>query len=142
MAAKNLPNAGIKLAKIAVGGAILVGLGMAAMAYAQAKPLPVAETFTFRDELGHSLSDLARLDTLVTVVDAAAFLADYQSSDSLAERGSVAGEEDNRALVELLIEQVEFCNVIVLNKIDRVSPADRLIVRAILQRLNPRGTTD
>ena len=103
------------------------------------EPLPVAETFTFRDEHGHSLSDLARLDTLVTVVDAAAFLADYQSSDSLAERGSVAGEEDNRALVELLIEQVEFCNVIVLNKIDRVSPADRLIVRAILQRLNPEA---
>ncbi|WP_245944784.1 GTP-binding protein [Crenobacter cavernae] len=104
-----------------------------------AEPLPVAETFTFRDENGVSLSDLARLDTMVTVVDAAAFLADYASSDSLAERGTIAGDGDGRALVELLIEQVEFADVIVINKADRVDATALAQLHTVLARLNPRA---
>ncbi|RXZ43951.1 zinc metallochaperone GTPase ZigA [Crenobacter cavernae] len=104
-----------------------------------AEPLPVAETFTFRDENGVSLSDLARLDTMVTVVDAAAFLADYASSDSLAERGETVGEGDDRALVELLIEQVEFADVIVINKADRVDAAALARLHTVLAHLNPRA---
>ncbi|TCP13686.1 G3E family GTPase [Crenobacter luteus] len=104
-----------------------------------AEPLPVAETFTFRDEDGVSLSDIARLDTMVTVVDAAAFLADYASSDSLAERGDTAGDGDDRALVELLIEQVEFADVIVINKADRVDDEALERLAAILEGLNPRA---
>ena len=80
------------------------------------EPLPVAETFTFRDEDGASLDDIARLDTMVTVVDAFNFLRDYSSRDRLAERGEALGDEDARTVVDLLIEQVEFCDVIVLNK--------------------------
>jgi G3E family GTPase len=86
------------------------------------EPLPVAETFTFRDETGASLSDLARLDTLVTVVDA---VADLESADHLAERGESLGADDHRALSELLIDQVEFADVIVVNKIDLIGSAER-----------------
>lgn len=80
------------------------------------EPLPVAETFTFADEDGRSLSDVARLDTMVTVVDAFNFLRDYQSSDSIAERGESLGEEDDRTVVDLLVDQVEFCDVIVIKQ--------------------------
>jgi G3E family GTPase len=73
-----------------------------------AEPLPVAETFTFRDEDGTSLSDIARLDTMVTVVDAYNFLRDYSSQDFLSDRGESLGEDDQRTVVSLLIEQVEF----------------------------------
>src|SRR6185437_7607615 len=83
-----------------------------------AEPLPVATTFEFRDEDGKSLSDVARLDTMVTVVDAAHLLKDYSSQDFLKDRGEVAGEEDERPLVGLLVEQIEFADVVVLNKID------------------------
>ena len=72
------------------------------------EPLPVAETFTFRDEQGRSLSDLARLDTMVTVVDGVNFLRDFHAADSLASRGETLGEEDERSITDLLIEQVEF----------------------------------
>jgi G3E family GTPase len=103
------------------------------------EPLPVAETFTFEDEQGRSLSDVARLDTLVTVVDACNFLKDYGSEDSLQARGQSLGEEDDRGVVDLLVEQVEFCDLIVLNKLDQVSSAQRARLEAILQRLNPRA---
>lgn len=103
------------------------------------EPLPVAETFTFTDEDGASLSDIARLDTMVTVVDAFNFLKDYSSQDSLEERGESLGEEDTRTVVDLLIEQIEFCDVIVLNKLDLVAPADLERLRAILRKLNPRA---
>ncbi len=103
------------------------------------EPLPVAETFTFEDDEGRSLSDVARLDTMVTVVDAFNFLRDYGSSDALADRGESLGEEDTRAVVDLLIEQVEFCDVLVVNKADLVSPAERERLLAILRRLNPRA---
>ncbi len=103
------------------------------------EPLPVAETFTFEGEDGRSLGDIARLDTMVTVVDACNFLRDYGSQDSLQARGESLGEEDERTVVDLLIEQVEFCDVIVLNKMDLVSEEDRNRLMAILSRLNPRA---
>lgn len=101
------------------------------------EPLPVAETFTFRDEQGQSLADLARLDTMVTVVDGVNFLLDYQAAESLATRGETLGEEDERAITELLIEQVEFADVILISKIDLISQAERTELTALLQKLNP-----
>jgi G3E family GTPase len=101
------------------------------------EPMPVAATFDFRDEAGQSLGDLARLDTMVTVVDARAFLADYGSPDSLARRGQVAGAEDGRLLVDLLIEQVEFADVLVVNKADLVSKEELGRLVAILRSFNP-----
>lgn len=103
------------------------------------EPLPVAETFTFEDEHGQSLSQLARLDTMVTVVDAFNFLRDYGSLDSLRQRGESMGKEDQRNVVDLLVEQVEFCDVIVLNKIDTIDEAARSRLVAMLTRLNPRA---
>ncbi|HWT70073.1 MAG TPA: zinc metallochaperone GTPase ZigA [Pseudomonas sp.] len=103
------------------------------------EPLPVAETFTFRDEAGQSLSDIARLDTLVTVVDGLNFLPDYQAAQSLASRGETLGEEDERAITELLIEQIEFADVILISKIDMISSQERQELTAILQRLNPQA---
>ncbi|KAA0972263.1 GTP-binding protein [Aureimonas fodinaquatilis] len=101
-----------------------------------AEPLPVASTFSFRDEDGQSLSDLARLDTMVTVVDAVNLLRDYSSNDLLSDRGETAGEGDNRTLIDLHVEQIEFADVIVLNKISAVS-AERLSdLRKVLKSLN------
>jgi G3E family GTPase len=104
-----------------------------------AEPLPVAETFTFRDDDGTSLSDIARLDTMVTVVDAHNFLRDYSCRDHLADRGASLGEEDERTVVDLLVEQVEFCDVIVLNKTDLVSPQELARLDGILRSLNPHA---
>ena len=101
-----------------------------------AEPLPVATTFEFRDEAGASLSDVARLDTMVTVVDAAHLLKDYASHDFLKDRGAASGEEDERSLVQLLVEQIEFADVIVLNKLDLASPEQRDAARAIIRSLN------
>jgi G3E family GTPase len=103
------------------------------------EPMPVAETFTFRDEQGMSLADLARLDTLVTVVDGVNFLLDYQSADDLAGLGQAPGEEDERSISELLVEQVEFADVIVVSKVDLISSTERAELMAILQRLNTRA---
>ena len=103
------------------------------------EPLPVAETFTFEGEDGRSLGEVARLDTMVTVVDACNFLRDYSSRDSLRSRGESMGEEDQRTVVDLLIEQIEFCDVLVLNKIDLVNAEERARLLAILQSLNPRA---
>ncbi|MGE8250205.1 MAG: GTP-binding protein, partial [Stenotrophomonas bentonitica] len=85
-----------------------------------AEPMPVAATFSVRDEDGFSLSDIARLDTLVTVVDGARFLHDFGSSDRLIDRGQQAGEDDDRGVVNLLAEQIEFANVIVVSKCDLI----------------------
>ena len=103
------------------------------------EPLPVAETFTFAGEDGKSLSDVARLDTMVTVVDAFNFLRDYGSPDSLGQRGQSLGDEDTRTVVDLLIEQIEFCDVLVVNKTDLVTPGERERLMAILRSLNPRA---
>ncbi|WP_413703805.1 zinc metallochaperone GTPase ZigA [Pseudomonas sp. Pseusp16] len=103
------------------------------------EPLPVAETFTFRDENGQSLNDIARLDTMVTVVDGMNFLLDYQAAESLASRGETLGEEDERSITDLLIEQVEFADVILLSKVDLISSHEREELIAILQRLNAQA---
>ncbi len=104
-----------------------------------AEPMPIAETFAMTDDEGVTLSEVARLDTMVTVVDALNFLRDYDSSDALAERGLAASEEDDRTLVELLIEQVEFCDVLVVNKADLVDAEALDRLQRILARLNPRA---
>jgi G3E family GTPase len=103
------------------------------------EPLPVATTFDFRDEDGQSLSDVSQLDTMVTVVDAANLIANYSSTDFLKDQGESLGEEDERALVDLLVEQMEFANVIILNKIDLVSKDDLETVRAIIRGLNAKA---
>ena len=102
-----------------------------------AEPLPIATTFDFRDENGVSLSDLTRLDTMVTVVDAANLLKDYASTDFLRDRGETAGDGDERALVDLLVEQIEFSDVIVLNKVSTATPAQREAAVKIIRALNP-----
>ncbi|HEY2020352.1 GTP-binding protein [Paraburkholderia sp.] len=104
-----------------------------------AEPMPIAETFASADDDGASLAELARLDTMVTVVDAFNFLRDYGSADALAERGIAATEQDDRTIVELLIEQVEFCNVLVVNKADLVSADELARLQRILARINPRA---
>jgi G3E family GTPase len=101
------------------------------------EPLPVAETFTFRDENGKSLSDIARLDTMVTVVDARNFLKDYKEADLLLDRGQAVDDSDSRTLSDLLVDQVEFANVIVLNKTDLVSSEELKTVEGLLLKLNP-----
>jgi len=101
------------------------------------EPLPVAETFTFADDKGKSLSEVARLDTMVTVVDAVSFLKEYRGADDLRERGIALNDDDDRTVVDLLIDQVEFANVIVINKSDLVGPRKLDRLEHILRRLNP-----
>jgi len=103
------------------------------------EPLPVAETFTFRDDSGQSLADIARLDTMVTVVDGLNFLQDYQEAESLASRGETLGEDDERSITDLLIEQIEFADVILISKIDLISSTARRELIAILERLNAQA---
>ncbi|MCU0933047.1 MAG: zinc metallochaperone GTPase ZigA [Thiobacillaceae bacterium] len=103
------------------------------------EPLPVAETFTFEDEHGVSLAKITRLDTMVTVVDARNFLDDYASEDLLNERGESLGEEDARTVATLLVDQIEFCDVIVINKADLVSPGELARLASLLHTLNPRA---
>ena len=103
------------------------------------EPLPVAETFTFRDETGQSLADIARLDTMVTVVDGLNFLLDYQAAESLASRGETLGEDDERSITDLLIEQIEFADVLLISKIDLIGSAEREELMAILRGLNAQA---
>ncbi|MFN9278527.1 MAG: GTP-binding protein [Betaproteobacteria bacterium] len=101
------------------------------------EPMPVAATFDFTDEAGDSLGDVAQIDTMVTVVDAHNLLADYTSTDLLEQRGQTAGEGDERTLAALLAEQIEFADVVVINKIDKVDAARRDEVAAVVKALNP-----
>lgn len=101
------------------------------------EPLPVAETFTFEDEQGESLSQFARLDTLVTVVDGVNFIQQYQRAQSLQEAGQSLGEDDLRSVADLLIEQIEFCDVMLVSKTDLLTPAQQGEVMALLASLNP-----
>ncbi|MDO8961509.1 MAG: zinc metallochaperone GTPase ZigA, partial [Methylophilus sp.] len=103
------------------------------------EPLPIAETFTFADDDGVSLGDVAQLDTMVTVVDGYNFLKDYSSQDMLAARGESLGDEDERTVVDLLVDQIEFCDVLVLNKTDLMTPAEIGQLEGILKTLNPRA---
>jgi G3E family GTPase len=100
------------------------------------EPLPVAATFDFRDEHGVSLSDVARIDTMVTVVDAVNLLKDYSSHDFLKDRGEVLGEEDDRTLVHLLTDQIEFADIVVLNKVDDATATQVDAARKIIRSLN------
>ncbi|MEM8791675.1 MAG: GTP-binding protein [Pseudomonadota bacterium] len=100
------------------------------------EPLPVAATFDFRDEYGESLADVARLDTMVTVVDAVNLLKDFTSHDFLRDRGEVLGEEDDRTLVHLLTDQMEFADVVILNKVDDADPGQVDAARKIIRSLN------
>ncbi|WP_336800232.1 zinc metallochaperone GTPase ZigA [Kaistia sp. MMO-174] len=102
-----------------------------------AEPLPIAATFDFRDEAGLSLADVARLDTMVTVVDAVNLLRDYSSHDFLRDRGETAGEGDERTLVDLLVDQIEFADVVVINKAEDVLDFERDRVAAVVKALNP-----
>ena len=103
------------------------------------EPLPVAETFAFTDEDGSSLSDHARLDTMVTVVDAYNFLIDYKDAQDLGERGLALDETDERNIVDLLIDQVEFADVILLNKTDLVTEKDLDVIKSIINKINPNA---
>lgn len=102
-----------------------------------AEPLPIAETFTFAAEDGQSLSDSARLDTMVTVVDGVNFLRDFNEAEALNTRGESLGEDDERSITDLLIDQIEFADVILISKTDLISASECDELRAILQRLNP-----
>lgn len=101
------------------------------------EPIPVAQTFTFEAENGTSLSDITRLDTMVTVVDAANFLSEYDEADYLKERGEALGEEDERTVTDLLCDQVEFADVILLNKTDLVDDEHLHRVEGVIRALNP-----
>jgi len=103
------------------------------------EPLPVAETFTFEDANGKSLSEFAKLDTMVSVVDAKNFTEDFNSEDFLNDRGQSLGAEDERSVVDLLVDQVEFANVIVLNKTDLVTTRQADYLKEVLKRLNPEA---
>jgi len=103
------------------------------------EPMPVAETFTFRDEEGRSLGDIAGIDTMVTVVDALNFLRDYESVEELRDRGEAMGEEDERTIVDLLVDQIEFANVIIINKLDLIDDEQRRRIRAMVSALNPKA---
>ncbi|WP_028560519.1 GTP-binding protein [Paenibacillus pinihumi] len=104
------------------------------------EPLPVAQTFTYVDEEQNiDLSKLTRLDCMVTVVDAGSFWKDYHTRESLMDRGQEAGEGDNRGVVDLLIDQVEFCDVLIMNKCDMVSDSELEKLETALRGLQPRA---
>ena len=103
------------------------------------EPLPIAATFSFRDEAGVSLSDLARLDTMVTVVDAFNLLANYSSRDLLRDRGELRDTYDQRTLVDLLVEQIEFADVVVINKASEATEETLAAIRKVVAALNPRA---
>lgn len=104
------------------------------------EPIPVAQSFSYEDkELGINLGQLCRLDTMVTVVDASRFWEDYGSGESLLDRNQGANEEDAREVIDLLIDQIEFANVILLNKVDLVKKLDKEALIAVLKQLNPEA---
>ena len=103
------------------------------------EPMPVAETFTFEDENGFSLSSLAQIDCMVTLVDAPNFHRDYCSHERLKDRDQQIGEGDERSIVDLLTDQIEFANVIVVNKVDCVTPDERARVTGMVRSLNPKA---
>ena len=103
------------------------------------EPLPVAETFTFEDEDGKSLSHVAKLDTMVTVVDAGSFMKDFGSWDDLTDRRIGLSDEDDRNIVDLLVDQVEFADVVIINKTDLVTPYDLEQLERIIRQLNAKA---
>ena len=105
------------------------------------EPMPVAQTFTFADERGRSLSDLAQLDTMVTVVDAGNFFKDFGSWENLTDRRLGVNEDDRRNIVDLLVDQIEFANVVIINKTDLVTPIELKQLEQIIRRLNTGAET-
>jgi len=103
------------------------------------RAVPVAETFTFTDDQGRSLSEIAQLDTMVTVVDARNFLRDFHSTQDLQDRNQGINEADEHTIVDLLTDQVEFANVILISKTDAVTPDELAQVRGIIKALNPKA---
>ncbi|MCC5846715.1 MAG: zinc metallochaperone GTPase ZigA [Verrucomicrobia bacterium] len=103
------------------------------------EPLPVAQTFSFLDDEGRSLEEITRLDTLVTVVDARHFLELYRGESSLLDHDMAVGEDDERSVSDLLIDQIEFADVILINKMDLVSREVLEELKAILGKLNPKA---
>ena len=103
------------------------------------EPLPVAETFTFKDAAGTSLGSIAKLDTLVTVVDGSSFMDELMAGGALKDRGWQAQPEDQRTIAQLFCDQVEFANVIVVNKCDLLDDAGRSQLHAFLKRANPKA---
>jgi len=102
-----------------------------------AEPLPVAATFDFRDENGRSLADVARIDAMVTVVDALNLLRDLGGRDLLADRGETAGSGDDRTLADLIVDQIEFADIVIINKAGDAGPAQVRQARAAVRALNP-----
>ncbi len=104
------------------------------------EPIPVAQTFSYIDEeMGIDLTKFCKLDTMVTVVDANRFWHDYQSGESLLDRKEALGEEDEREIADLLIDQIEFCDVLILNKCDLVSEQELEQLEQVLRKLQPRA---
>ncbi|MDF2645407.1 MAG: cobalamin synthesis protein CobW [Paenibacillus sp.] len=104
------------------------------------EPLPVAQTFTYQDEeQGIDLTQFCRLDTMVTVVDAYRFWTDYSSGETLLERNQAVGEDDTRDVVDLLIDQIEFCDVLILNKCDMLEADELDELEGVLRALQPRA---
>ncbi|QGQ96407.1 GTP-binding protein [Paenibacillus psychroresistens] len=104
------------------------------------EPIPVAQTFTYVDEeLGIDLSKLCQLDTMVTVVDAFRFWHDFSSGESLLDRQQAVGEDDTREVVDLLISQIEFCDVLILNKCDMIAADELAEMELIMRKLQPRA---
>ncbi|SFD77424.1 GTPase, G3E family [Paenibacillus catalpae] len=104
------------------------------------EPVPVAQTFTYIDEeQGIDLSRFCRLDCMVTVVDANRFWHDFSSGESLLARSQAVGEDDNREVVDLLIDQIEFCDVLLLNKCDMIEEAELVQLEVMLKKLQPRA---
>lgn len=101
-----------------------------------AEPLPIAETFTFEDDNGQRLSDIARLDTLVTVVDGASFLKQYRNAQSLQDAGESLGADDERNVADLLVEQIEFCDILLVSKSDLITTEQMNTLKAVLRSLN------
>lgn len=103
------------------------------------EPMPVAATFSFRDADGFALEDTARLDTMVTVVDGVNFLRDLGSRDDLADRGAAVNDDDERSIAQLLVDQVEFADVVVISKADVADPVDLAAIRRLVSEMNPRA---
>ncbi|MCI5065580.1 zinc metallochaperone GTPase ZigA [bacterium] len=103
------------------------------------EPMPVAETFTFEDENGASLGEVAQLDTMVTVIDALNFLDEHRNAEALRERGLAVSEDDDRTLANLFIDQIEFANVIIINKCDLVEEDGVHLLESILRSFNPEA---
>ncbi|HWW39764.1 GTP-binding protein, partial [Pedobacter sp.] len=105
------------------------------------EPIPVAQTFSYVDEqMGIDLSQFSQLDTMVTVVDCFNFKNDFGTSELLKDRDWVEEASDQRTIVNLLTDQIEFANVIILNKIDLIDEADLKLIRAVVGKLNPGAT--